>query len=89
MQPQAPEKTIETHESELRRPSVNIGTGTEPCRPYICPPVLTEYPARVICPNCHAQVLTRTQYVNGFLTWACATGLFLLGLIKHFNFINY
>jgi hypothetical protein len=55
------------------------GTETEPTRPYIYAPLLSEYPARVICPNCHAQVLTRCTYFSGFLTWVFATGLFLFG----------
>jgi hypothetical protein len=62
-----------------RRPSLDQSTETEPTRPYIYAPLLTEYPARVICPNCHAQVLTRTTHENGFLTWLFASGLFLLG----------
>ena len=62
-----------------RRKSLDQSTETEPTRPYIYTPLLTEFPARVICPNCHAQVLTRTTYETGFLTWLFASGFFLLG----------
>ena len=52
-----------------RSQSHDQGTETEPTRPYIYTPLLSEYPARVICPNCHAQVLTRCKSYSGLLTW--------------------
>ena len=66
-----------------RKKSIDQSTETEPTKPYIYTPLLSEYPARVICPNCHAQVLTRCTHESGFLTWMFATSLFLFGYFKN------
>lgn len=41
---------------------------------------LTNQPTSIICPYCYANVVTRTYYKNGLLTWLLALACVLLGL---------
>ena len=42
-------------------------------------PFLGDCPAHVVCPTCHANVITRVTPINGIMTWLFAFSLFLLG----------
>lgn len=55
------------------------------------PLAVSEYPFQGACPNCRAQISTRTVPKNGLLTWLLCVGLTLIGynlflLTTPFNF---
>ncbi|PAV87863.1 hypothetical protein WR25_25782 [Diploscapter pachys] len=43
-------------------------------------PRFDEYQQSLVCPNCRANIVTRTVYKNGLLTWISAGVMFMLGL---------
>jgi hypothetical protein len=42
-------------------------------------PVYHENPKQITCPNCHANVVTRLNYVTGGLTWVICAAICFFG----------
>ena len=66
-----------------QKPSYGANTTTiitsQPAVGQAVPIILHEAPMSVICPSCHAQVITVVRYETGTLAWVLCGIMFCLG----------
>ena len=71
---------LPAHEKPPVYPQVTITQGGQTTIVTRMQPRFDEYQQSLVCPNCRANIVTRTVYKNGLLTWISAGVMFLLGL---------
>ncbi len=62
-------------------PPYTAEPGTVPVFVATATPRNSSYPIPAKCPNCHKDVLTRTEAQSGLLTWLLCGGSFVFGLV--------